>query len=42
MREVAVSIAFVIDRTSEYTDLSKNSHGSTDLTKNFTRIGGFA
>ena len=25
-----------------YTDLSKNSHGSTDLTKNLPRIGGFA
>ena len=35
MREVAVSIAFVIHRTSKYTDLSKNNHGSTDLSKNF-------
>ena len=37
-----VQFAFVIDRTSEYADLSKNIHGSTNLTKNLTRIGGFA
>ena len=38
MHEVAVSIAFVIHRTSEYTDLTKNKHGSMDLAKNFTYV----